>query len=45
VPDSPELPALPDVQTVLDQVNDVVQLPQLRVPAPVPQPQLPQDLP
>jgi putative nucleotidyltransferase with HDIG domain len=44
LPKTPELPAvpeLPDVRTLLDPVTDVVPLPEVQVPAPVPQVGLP----
>jgi hypothetical protein len=44
VPKTPELPALPqlpDVRTLLDPVTDVVPLPDVQVPAPLPQVGLP----
>jgi putative nucleotidyltransferase with HDIG domain len=44
LPKTPELPAvpqLPDVRTLLDPVTDVVPLPEVQVPAPLPQVGLP----
>jgi putative nucleotidyltransferase with HDIG domain len=44
VPKTPELPALPeapDVRTLLDPVTDVVPLPEVQLPAPLPQVGLP----
>ena len=40
-PALPQLPEAPDVRTLLDPVTDIVPLPDVQLPAPLPQVQLP----